>query len=417
MANEFAPFEKETTYFIVKNIADSKKVVRIFQYPILYNKTRDLLAIPGVGEEDIRSGLLKGEIKRKIEAREILVVASNINLLQFDLQYANFLRNAGIDYGLMVTKNQLDFPVDIRLDYAWKQRIELIGPQNGSNRVFQTPEEFIEGTYGDNDFHIQVVFNGRNLIRDIDFKISQSANIIGGDGYDIITLLPFAPRADHTLYVNYATKVVYQDTDGQTPLPTDPPLVITLTGQTFAEVGDTVRFPSFEVSYSRVPQYSLLYNPDGYGVQTISGMANFASEGTFYRDVKDSARFTVTAIEGTMDTSKHLDLNWVFKTYYGVGPSWNEVIEKDIFIRSLFEDLRLATDKTINLFSGENEFIYFAQPTSYGDPSFVVQNNLIIFGKLSDNLVIRNNYGISEIYSVWSTRTSNLGQVQVNITQ
>ena len=376
-----------------------------------------MLAIPGVAEDDIRSALLKGEIKRKIEAKEIMIVASNMNLLQFDAQQNNFLASAGLNYGLKITKDQLDFPVEVRLDYSWRQRVELIGVQDGSNRVFFTPEEFIEGKYGDNDFHIQLVFNGRNLIRDVDFTISQSANIIGGDGYDTINFMLFAPRADHTVYVNYATKAVIQNTNGQTPSPTDPPLVITLTGQTFAEVGDTVTQPSFEVTYSRQPQYSLLYNPDGFGVQTISGMTNFTSEGTFYRNIKDSVRFTVTAIEGTLDTSKYLDLNWVFKTYYGVGPSWNEIVEKDIFIRSLFEDLRLATSTSINLYSGSNEFVYFAQPTSYGDPSFIVQDNSIIFGKLSDNLVIKNNYGISEIYSVWSTRTSNLGQVQANILQ
>lgn len=416
MSNEFAPFRKRTTYFIVKNICSYKKVVRIFHYPILHNKSRDLLDIPGVAEDDIRAALLKGEIKRKIEAKEIQIISSNMNLLQFDLQQNQFLTEAGLEYGGLITQQQLDFPVDVRLDYAWRQKVQLIGDQNGSNRIFYTPEPFIEGQYGQNEFHIQLLFNGRNLIKDIDFVISQSGDIIGSDVYNKIEIVSLSPRADHTLYVNYATKVTVSDNGGN-PSPTDPPLQINVTGPMFAEVGETVTNPSFSVTYNRQPQMSLLYNPDGFGVQTITGLYDFTSEGVFYRDVKDMAQFTITGIEGTVDTSQIIDFNWVFKTYYGTGPSWNEIIEKDIFVRSLFEDLRLATQKTIDLYSGDNEFIYFAQPTSYGPITFSASDTSVIFGKLSDNLVIKNNYGISEVYTVWSTRSSNLGQIQFSVFQ
>lgn len=44
--NDFAPFNKKNGCFIVKNInSDRHKVIRIFNYPILYNTSRDLLAI------------------------------------------------------------------------------------------------------------------------------------------------------------------------------------------------------------------------------------------------------------------------------------------------------------------------------------------------------------------------------------
>lgn len=410
MSNEFAPFQKETTSFVVKNICESKKVIRIFHYPILHNTTRDLLAIPGVGEDDIRTSLLKGEIKRKIDAREIKIIYSNMNLLQFDPSQLSYLQAAGLNYGGKVTKDQLDFKVDIRLDYSWRQKVPLLGLQDGINKVFYTPEKFIEGTYGDNDFHVEVMFNGRQLLIGVDFKISKS-NPNTSD-YDVITFTSFAPRADHSLYVNYATKVVLQDVP---PPATDPPLSIDFTGQTFAEVGSRVINPAFSVNYNRAPQYALLYNPDGYDQQVITGMSEFNSIGSFYRDKKDIIRFSVTAIDSISDVSKSLDLNWVFNTYFGVGVSWNKIIEKDFFIKSLFQELRLPTTKIMNFYSGEDEYIYFAHPKNYGIPKFLSENTNVSFGMLSDGLTIKNNYGISESYYIWSTTMPNLGQTKITV--
>jgi len=102
--NSFAPYEKLSTSFVVKNIiTNSNKVVRIFQYPIPVGKTRDLLDIPGVGEADIRASLLKGEILHKLLAKEISVITSDIDLLQFNAQQKALLQAAGITIGLDVS--------------------------------------------------------------------------------------------------------------------------------------------------------------------------------------------------------------------------------------------------------------------------------------------------------------------------
>jgi hypothetical protein len=58
----FAPGRKRNTSFIVRNISPQNKTINIFQYPINMDQTRDLLAIPGVSDGDIRSSLLKGEV-------------------------------------------------------------------------------------------------------------------------------------------------------------------------------------------------------------------------------------------------------------------------------------------------------------------------------------------------------------------
>src|SRR5271165_3139934 len=107
--SNFAYSLKYNTHFIVKNItgtADSmlhlerdnpaipppyrtapfrvspEKTIMIFNYPINAGGTRDLLKIPGVQEEDIRSSLLKGELRHKFLCGDIELVSSNIDLLQ-----------------------------------------------------------------------------------------------------------------------------------------------------------------------------------------------------------------------------------------------------------------------------------------------------------------------------------------------
>lgn len=102
--NEFAPYLKINGCFIVRNITpDRQKIIKIFQYPIPFNRTRDLLQIPGVSESDIRASLLKGELQHKIRAKDIIIECSDIDLLQFNSAHKLFLQNAGIINGLEVS--------------------------------------------------------------------------------------------------------------------------------------------------------------------------------------------------------------------------------------------------------------------------------------------------------------------------
>lgn len=98
--NDFAPYLNINGIFLVKNISQQKKTIKIFNYPILSNQTRDLLKIPGVSESDIRASLLKGELLVKILAKEIVILDSDIDLLQFNEPHKLFLQNAGVVNGL-----------------------------------------------------------------------------------------------------------------------------------------------------------------------------------------------------------------------------------------------------------------------------------------------------------------------------
>lgn len=95
------------TKFIVKNIAPNRKRIRIFNYPIVNGKTRDLLAIPEISEGTIRHSLLKGELFNKIRTKEAVIFFSNIDLLQFDPVQKKFLEDAGVTQGLEITGSQI----------------------------------------------------------------------------------------------------------------------------------------------------------------------------------------------------------------------------------------------------------------------------------------------------------------------
>lgn len=198
--NSFAPWSQNPECFIVQNITSNPgKVIRIFNYPINQGSTRDLLRIPGVAEGDIRSSLLKGELNHKLRAGEIMVLCSDIDLLQFNNIQKAFLESAGVVNGLSVSGGQLPF--------AFRQNIRLVGLIDGINQVFTvpSPDKFINGDFSDNTFKIQVYHNNIGLQEGQDYFVSESGGL--GTGFDTITLTSFTPNPNTFLYANYVVKV------------------------------------------------------------------------------------------------------------------------------------------------------------------------------------------------------------------
>jgi len=184
------------TVFIVRNI--SRKTLSIFTYPVSIQQTRDLMAIPFVSEADIRNSLLKGELFVKAKAGEIIVVNSNIDLLQFDDCQRDFLESIGITKGISVTDGDLPF--------AFKQNINLIGPTDGVNRTFFTPDVFINGPEPvDNSFKLQLDHNGRHLIEGIDYVVGESGG--PGTGFDTVNLISLTPTSTSKLTCNYTIRI------------------------------------------------------------------------------------------------------------------------------------------------------------------------------------------------------------------
>lgn len=190
----FAPYLKRNGSFVVKNITpDRQKTIKIFNYPILYNQTRDLLQIPGVAEQDLRASLLKGELRHKILAQDIVVIDSDIDLLQFNDDQKQFLRDAGIINGLQVGSPQINV--------LRKEDIQLLGVVDDSNTVYTIPVgTFIQNT----TYKIIVYKNGVKQVYLDDYFIAESGG--PGTGYDtvIFTVAPTTtPAPDDILTADY----------------------------------------------------------------------------------------------------------------------------------------------------------------------------------------------------------------------
>jgi hypothetical protein len=187
--------------FKVLNIAPEGKRIKIFNNPIKNGMVRDLLEIDNVSEDVIRHSLLKGELHIKLKAKEAYVVESNIELLQFDECHRQFLIDSGINIG--VDPNTIGN--GSILNYAFKQQVDLIGVKDEVNRIFNTPDKFINGQLGNNEFRILVKHNGRDLVENVDYFIAESGGT--GSGYDTI-ILNFSPKPRSVLIADYVIKNV-----------------------------------------------------------------------------------------------------------------------------------------------------------------------------------------------------------------
>ena len=181
------------TKFVVRNITEGtrqEKTIHIFQYPIPAGRERDLMDIPVVSEADIRHSLLKGELRIKALCGEIKVIASNIDLIQFDPEQRAFLESICITDGLTECPCDAD-GYAAALPYAW--------------RIFTTPDIFINGTLFGNEFHILLRHNGRVLVDGKDYILSESGG--AGTGYDTIIFTAFSPRPRSQLFADYVIDI------------------------------------------------------------------------------------------------------------------------------------------------------------------------------------------------------------------
>lgn len=199
MTNKRTLFPKSpSTRFVVRNIAPNKKTVRVFNTPIRNRDTYDLLSVPDISEADIRHSLLKGELLIKFRCKELFVVDSDIDLLQFNDQHKAFLQSIGIKKGLEVEPTAV-------LNFAFKQGVPLVGAKDGINRIFTVTDLFLNGSLGDNEFRITIRHNGKGLVENTDYLVSESGG--AGTGFDTITFISFIPVAESELIADYVVEI------------------------------------------------------------------------------------------------------------------------------------------------------------------------------------------------------------------
>lgn len=88
-----SPFNWE---FNIQNT--SGKDIRVFNVTISPRQVINLMSIPFVTEDDIKKSLFKGELLNRINAGEIQVISSNVNLQGFSSDFSNFSDNNNIPH-------------------------------------------------------------------------------------------------------------------------------------------------------------------------------------------------------------------------------------------------------------------------------------------------------------------------------
>lgn len=179
--------------FIVKNVSLQKKTIRIFINQIAYGQLKDLMQIPGVFESDIRNSLLKGELRQRLINKDIIIINSDVNLVQFNDEHLSFLHNNNIKNGTIITyKNE---------NVIHYENQTLIGIKNSINTTFKIANStFIQN----NIYNITVLFNGIRQVLTDDYIVAEGNGV--GTGYDTIVLF-IAPEFDDIIIANY---YVYQ---------------------------------------------------------------------------------------------------------------------------------------------------------------------------------------------------------------
>lgn len=258
---EFGYSLKYNTHCIFRNISNPKKTVKIFNAPINYLDTRDILSLKGVSEEDIRVSLLKGVLRHKLLCKDIELVSSNIDLLQFSNKQRSWLQSYGFTEGVTIGVDELSSEtIDFieshgggSISYLWRQEIPLIGTKNGSNRIFYTSDKFLNGTFSTGDhFHISVKHNGKDLYESIDYTISESSGV--GTGYDTINIFSFAPKTNSTLIATY---VIAQN---ETSAVINPINIINTSVNYFAVIGDLILCDAFSANIIITLPLSTIFN-------------------------------------------------------------------------------------------------------------------------------------------------------------
>ena len=196
MTNKRTLFKKApSTKFVVKNIAPNNKTVRVFNTPIRNRDTYDLLSVPDISEADIRHSLLKGELLTKFKYQELFVVESDIDLLQFNDSHKSFLQSIGITKGLEVTGSGSS------RTFLHKVGVVLLGVKNQSNRIFTTPDVFLNENVGGDLLTISIFHDGNRLVENEEYVLQESGGV--GTGYDTVIITTFKPKPKSTLIANY----------------------------------------------------------------------------------------------------------------------------------------------------------------------------------------------------------------------
>ena len=197
----------------------------------------------------------------------------------------------------------------------------------------------------------------------------------------------------------------------------DPTLKVSVDGGELREIGSVVPkvkllldvdlgsydFYSFEVtkddSYSVYTSY--LHTNYIEMTQNLQKNANFRVKMVYKSDVLTSSILSNT-----------VTMKFVPKIYWGT--SELKEYNSDFVLKLENNVLTETTQRTIKVDAAQSEYIYYVLPSSYSQPTFVV--NGFEGGFIKDKTItFTNAYGHSSNYDIWRSNQKNLGSLTVTI--
>lgn len=173
-----------------------------------------------------------------------------------------------------------------------------------------------------------------------------------------------------------------------------------------AEKGSTVNAIEFSWRYNKIPirQYLNDIEIDVDLIQyTLTDL-----------NLTENAEFTLTVIdEQETSISRTLPLEFVNGVYFGLttgGTSFNNAT-----ILGLSRKLQKTREISFSVEAKANQYITFALPTAYGEPTFSVGGFEGGFNQVS-TFQFTNASGYTESYNVWVSDNANLGKTVVKVT-
>jgi hypothetical protein len=185
-------------------------------------------------------------------------------------------------------------------------------------------------------------------------------------------------------------------------------------GSTLREVGESLASAAFTAGYSVLPASAHLVDDLTHAaVPLTTPFASFTKTGPFSKAVNGGqVTFELDATLGAITKMANVVFTWALRRYYGNAvPGANN----EAFIKALGQSsLGITPTSSFTSPCGASEHIYFALPSAYPTPIFMVGGFEGGFELVTSAVSVTVN-GIPTNYDIWRTVQTNLGSTNVAV--
>lgn len=176
------------------------------------------------------------------------------------------------------------------------------------------------------------------------------------------------------------------------------------------EKGATVANVGLDWTRNKV---STVQSLTGTGIPTTDPGATATNYTIVGINLTANGSWTLNSGDGTNNAVAVTSINFYNKIHFGARVPGTI---NDAFILGLSgNSLQAARQTSFTVTAGASDKIYFAQPTAYGTPVFLVGGFAGGFTKVASAISHTNASGFAENYDVWESNSLNLGLTTVTV--